>query len=249
MTFRALLRVTILQLLRATGFDKAPPQAIDILTDVYIRHLQLLTTEALQLAALRNGGDATLDVQDITQALVNVGMLKPSNVLDVYEQYDDYGSEHHTTGGNKGAKEFLLWVVGNIPERARTASRPATAEVENGAEKKVSSVIPEYMNALEGLSADNTREGTRAGGGGQSSSSAAAAQDYQQQQEQEQEDWLLYVMKKSSKLGMTEAKFKNTVLRDGNTRSDFKVVGPEVVDQLEDKLPYNRVTLDSIELE
>lgn len=230
MPFNSLLRVSILQILRSIGFDKAPPQAIDVLTDLYIRHLQLLTSETLLLSNAR--GSDEIEIQDITQALINLGMLKPSDLLDVYEQHENYECNLNDSknqripniGGIKGAKQFLLWVVGNVPDRARTVSKP-TIDMINGVHNlngqiKNQPVIPEYINALNNVENEIVHE--------------------PEQEVNIEEDWLKYLMKKSSKLGTVEGKFKNTLLMDGTLNSDYLVSGPTVDESIESKLPYNQ---------
>ncbi|ONH70022.1 Transcription initiation factor TFIID subunit 3 [Cyberlindnera fabianii] len=120
--FNQSLRITVMQILRGIGFDRTTPDIIDILTDIYVRHLLLLTSETQSLAQL--GGRDEVLIEDITQALVNVGMLKPSNLLDVYE-------EHYAE--DRTAIPFLRWVVGHVTENQRMISRPAAlANATNG---------------------------------------------------------------------------------------------------------------------
>lgn len=106
---------------------------MDIVADLYIRHLLLLASEVQSLAHCC--GRDSIEIQDITQGLVDVGMLKPVDILDCYEQHDT---------ANKAANNFLLWVVGHVPENARNVSKVNAAMLEN---RKGLSVIPEYSQA------------------------------------------------------------------------------------------------------
>lgn len=199
---------TLYQILRGIGFDRAPPSLIDILTDLYIRHLQLLTSEAQSLAS--NSGREEIAVQDITQGLINIGMIKPIDLLDIFE----------TRGRQKGTEAFLYWVVGNVPENARIASKPTA---EHLTLKGKPQVLPKFMN-IEG-----------------------STQQQHQEDEQTDEDWLTYVMKRSTKLGGYEEKFKNTVLSSKqNAASDVNVVGP-TPEHLEQLLSYNKRKFDDID--
>lgn len=207
-------------MLRSIGFDRCPPTLIDILTDIYIRHLQLLASECISLADLQ--GRREIKIQDITQSLENIGMIKPTNILDIYDQYE---------GPNKGAENFLLWVVGSIPENSRVVSKP-TPEMLNTNKVKSNPVIPEYINAL-----NNRQDPDEINGD-------ALRNDQQRQQQQQQDeilddDWLKFLMKKQSKIGHEE-RFKNTILntQTSNSHSDYTVVGPRN-EKLEEKLPYN----------
>lgn len=167
-------------------------------------------------------GRQDIEIQDITQALQNIGMIKPTNILDVFDQY---------AGENKGAESFLLWVVGNVPENSRIVSKP-TPEMLNTNKLKPNPVIPEYINAL-----NNNQDGDNIKGD-------ALRRDQQKEQQKQaeemlDEDWLKFLMKKQSKIGHEE-RFKNTILntQNSNAYSDFKVVGP-INEKLEEKLPYN----------
>ncbi|CCH43889.1 Transcription initiation factor TFIID subunit 3 [Wickerhamomyces ciferrii] len=219
----ALLRVTVIQLLRSIGFDRCAPSLVDILADIYIRHLQLLASECMMLA--ENSEREEIEIQDITQGLQNIGMIKPTNLLDIYDQYE---------GTNKSADNFLLWVVGSIPENSRIVSKP-TPEMSNTKKNKPNPVIPEYINALN---SSNAAESTIDSMSKDTLNSQSQIQQ-QQQPEELDEDWLKFLMKKQSKIGHEE-KFKHTVLNttSNNTISDYNVVGP-AHEELERKLPFN----------
>lgn len=222
------LRVTVAQILRGIGFDRCAPSLIDILTDLYIRHLQLLAEEADSLA--HAAGEPEIRIQDITQALQNVGMLKPTNVLDVYDEYD---------GTNKGCDNFLLWVVGSVPENARTVARP-TAEMLDSNKLKPSPVIPEYINTLKNNHV-TAGEGELDGATAAPVPSSVGPEHARAESEQPiEEDWLKFVMRKQTKLGH-EDRFKNTVLNTVslNSHSDHLVHGP-TPEHLLSKLPYHR---------
>lgn len=206
--------------MRSIGFDRCAPSLVDILTDIYIRHLQLLALECITLAD--SSGRRDIEIQDITQALQNIGMIKPTNLLDIYDQYE---------GSNKSAETFLLWVVGNVPENSRVVSKPSV-EMLSSNKAKPNPVIPEYINALhnnqstDGINGDALRD-------------VQQKQQQQQQDEAMDEDWLKFLMKKQSKIGHEE-RFKNTILntQGSSSTSDYTVVGPPN-EKLEEKLPYN----------
>ncbi|CAM9023637.1 unnamed protein product [Wickerhamomyces anomalus] len=107
-------------------------------------------------------------------------MIKPTNILDIYDQYE---------GPNKGAENFLLWVVGSIPENSRVVSKP-TPEMLNTNKVKSNPVIPEYINAL-----NNRQDPDEINGD-------ALRNDQQRQQQQQQDeilddDWLKFLMKET----------------------------------------------------
>jgi transcription initiation factor TFIID subunit 3 len=171
---------------------------VDIIADIYIRHLVLLTSEVQSLAHSCNRSH--VEIQDITQALVNVGMLKPVDILDVYEQYDTE---------NRAAQNFLLWVVGHVPENARSVSK-VNPEMLEGNKPKSQPVIPEYSQSVQ----------------------------LRPETPEVEEDWLKFLMKKGKKLNFEDA-FRNTILNPSVVpKSDIVIAGP-TPEEIADKLPYN----------
>lgn len=164
-------------------------------------------TEVRSLAESCNRTE--IQVQDITQALVNVGMLKPVDSLDVYEQYDTE---------NRAAQNFLLWVVGHVPENARNVSKVnpemlAANKLKSGG---VSSAIPEYSQSQTQLQSM-----------------------LKTQQQDVDEDWTQFLMARGNGKRPSAETFRNTVLNPQFVpKSDFYVTGP-TPDGLVDRLPYN----------
>ena len=131
--FFGLLKISVLQLLKAQGFDKARPSTIDIVTDLYIKFLELLISEIkkLILARCSKGGitDVNFDVdvdtvalQDITQAFVNLKIVRPVDVLDVYD-------ENPQSFSDKGFRILKDWCLNNrrLKDARKIAAAPLTA--------------------------------------------------------------------------------------------------------------------------
>ncbi|SCV99983.1 LAFE_0B06832g1_1 [Lachancea fermentati] len=136
------LRVSMIQLLKSQGFDKAKPSTVDMLTDLYVRFLQLLALEVAKLSESRSDGDG-IALQDISQAMQNLGMLKPMDLLDVYDENPDLPSD-------AGMQKFKTWCLSNVaPKEARIVAHP-TSELLRPKDKnsKPLSMIPEYINQL-----------------------------------------------------------------------------------------------------
>lgn len=177
---------------------------------MYVRYLLLLTSEVQSLA--QQAQKPSIEIQDITQALINVGMLKPVDILDVYEQYDT---------SNRAAQDFLLWCVGHVPENARNVSKVNLEMMASGKPKMAHSAIPEY-NAQMLQSSQS-----------QVSLNPLKSQEFEPQVE---EDWLTFLMKRGKK---QESFRSTTLIRNHLPKSDYYVSGP-TPDELVDKLPYNQ---------
>lgn len=139
-----LLRVSMIQLLKSHGFERAKPTTVDVLTDLYIRYFALLTAEIVRSAQAREDCDDTVALQDITLALQNLGVIKPMDVLDVYDENPNLPSD-------RGMQNFKNWCVNDRqPANARAVALP-TGDLLRSSSKpaKPLSLIPEYINQLQ----------------------------------------------------------------------------------------------------
>ncbi|BAO40353.1 transcription initiation factor TFIID subunit 3 [Kluyveromyces marxianus] len=139
----SLLRISMIQLLRAHGFDKAKSSTIDLFTDLYIRYLELAIHEIRKLALDRGDLDEEVALQDITQGLLNIGAFKPTNLLDTYD-------EHPFAPGDEGMQKFKRWLLEDpATTEARVICTP-TPDLLKMSEKsnKPLTMIPEYINQL-----------------------------------------------------------------------------------------------------
>ena len=102
--FHALLRPSILQILRATGYHSAKPSVVDSLTDIAARYL-LLLAENTALHAVHNHGQAgDCNVVDVRLALQDAGAILPERTVS--EQY--FLGEEDV----RGVEEFIAWFGG-----------------------------------------------------------------------------------------------------------------------------------------
>lgn len=76
----ALLRISTAQLLRTVGIDRCAPSVLDTVTDILLRHLNLLAVTSQKLATL--SGRKEVGVEDLAEAMVQIGVVKPAQYLD-----------------------------------------------------------------------------------------------------------------------------------------------------------------------
>ncbi|QLQ79241.1 hypothetical protein HG537_0B05880 [Torulaspora globosa] len=139
-----LLRVSMIQLLKSHGFDRAKPSTIDIITDLYIRYLRLVTLEIIKSAQSRVDWDDTIALQDLTLGLQNLGIIKPVDVLDVYDENPNLVSD-------EGMRKFKEWCTRDRqPVDARKVALPSGNLLRSNSKgSKPASLIPEYINQLQ----------------------------------------------------------------------------------------------------
>ncbi len=101
--FHALLRPSILQILRATGYHGARSAVIDILTDLAARYLWELC-HMTAVYASHNGLDTengAPTVVDVRMALQHVGALLPER--------PELEQEYNGVEDMRGVEEFIAW--------------------------------------------------------------------------------------------------------------------------------------------
>lgn len=113
----ALLRISIAQILKSSGFDKCKPSILNILTDIYIQYFKLLLSRTLKFSNQRVNSNE-IGVQDVTQAMLDIGLIKPytfENFLDAYDipkhqNYSDKESNMHKEYNTKSMNSFVGWL-------------------------------------------------------------------------------------------------------------------------------------------
>ncbi|KPM45457.1 hypothetical protein AK830_g1059 [Neonectria ditissima] len=128
--FHALLRPSILQVLRATGYHSTRPAVLDSLTDLAARYLSLLCQATADHAAHNQGNSADFTLVDIRMALQDVGALLPERVA--VEQ--DWRGEEDV----RGVEEFIRWFAG---QRMKEMMEFGNGDGESDA--------TDYLNALK----------------------------------------------------------------------------------------------------
>lgn len=149
-----LMRVSMLQLLKAQGFDKSKPSTVNMVTDLYIRFLELLTGEIIKLANARQDQNDYIALQDITLAFQNLGLIKPVDILDVYDENSELPSD-------LGLQNFKDWCLNNTQRQDEyMVSLPTTdlLEMSGKTSKQPLSLIPEYINQLQHKEEDDEKD-------------------------------------------------------------------------------------------
>ncbi|KAH7171194.1 hypothetical protein EDB81DRAFT_777916 [Dactylonectria macrodidyma] len=128
--FHALLRPSILQILRATGYHSTRPAVLDSLTDLAARYLSLLCQSTANHAAHNQGDSADFTVVDIRMALQDAGALLPERV----ETEQHWRDEEDL----RGVEEFIKWFAG---QRMKEMMDVGSGDGESDA--------TDYLNALK----------------------------------------------------------------------------------------------------
>lgn len=92
------------QILKALGFDKCKPSVLNIVTDLYIKHLQLVVGKAQKFALARTNCSNSIDVPDVLQAFLAAGTVKPLRFGSVDSKDED--DESNTKSG----EAFQKWL-------------------------------------------------------------------------------------------------------------------------------------------
>ncbi|ODV89071.1 hypothetical protein CANCADRAFT_133436 [Tortispora caseinolytica NRRL Y-17796] len=87
--FFDLSRISVLQILRSVGIDKASPDVIDVVTDLLTAFLERIAKDAVAYANIC--GRAEPDISDARFAMEQLGLLKPQVIVDPLPR--DYTSD------------------------------------------------------------------------------------------------------------------------------------------------------------
>lgn len=221
--FFAVARVSCAQIFRAAGIERCSPQILDILTDIFIRHIQLLATSSTRYAELC--GNSEVNIKDVQLAMEQRGVVRPRALLD----YDDTNP-----WGLAGWLGFIEWAEGPIPKETRRISQIAcqtnplsTASVMITGSEPVAQAVPKQVGSVDPIASDeikikkeedddglhgrqesisdNQRKSATPGVGVVASTALATTTSTYN------EEWLKGLMKVQAKVDY-EARFKGTVL-------------------------------------
>ncbi|KAF4979022.1 hypothetical protein FZEAL_4697 [Fusarium zealandicum] len=128
--FHALLRPSILQILRSTGYHSTRPAVLDSLTDLAARYLSLLCQGTAAHAAHNQGDSADFTIADMRMALQDAGALMPQRLHaeEVWRGDEDL----------RGVDEFIHWFAG---QRMKEMMEVGSGDGEMDA--------TDYLNALK----------------------------------------------------------------------------------------------------
>lgn len=102
--FFSLLRISIAQILKASGFEKCKPSVLNVVTDLYIKHLELVIEKVKQFALARTNCASEAAASDVFQAFIAAGIVKLLRFGNVNENPDD--DESNT----RSSSAFLNWL-------------------------------------------------------------------------------------------------------------------------------------------
>lgn len=112
--FFHLFQVTIIQMLKAHGFDKASNQRVlEVFTDIAIRYFNLLIRTVIKYMELRD--DCKPILTDITHAFLELQVISPTQQLDKYDI---------NPITNTGIENFEKWFNDDMNTRMREIARP-----------------------------------------------------------------------------------------------------------------------------
>lgn len=123
----SLLRIPIAQILKTQGFDKCKPSTLNTLTSLYIIYLTKLISESINCSLTRTRTNSP-DVQDVMQAMINMGLIKATQSNKIHDSFFDE-LEYNT----KSINLFRNWVMSYYGDQIRDISRRKQRELENTA--------------------------------------------------------------------------------------------------------------------
>lgn len=217
--FFALLRISIAQILKGSGFDKCKPLILNVVTDLYIKYLALLLSKAQKYATARTHCTNVIEVQDVLQALLETQLIKPlsgESILDPHDLPEPPQPEYNV----KSLESFIGWLkysdqfklskrLSDVPNsmiRTLMEKRKIDTSDETDQEKKKRRLKEkqEYYNQLKQTS------------DGPSNDQVNGLVDEVDEDEVTANDklsWLAYMAEKDTKLGHN-LQHANTLLQD-----------------------------------
>lgn len=200
------MRISCAQLFRAAGVDKSSPIILDTMTDILIRHLDLLSKKATRNAAL--SGRNQVVIQDVALAMEQIGLIRPRVILDPWDTDPQ---------ADVGMRDFIDWAEGPIPEEARRISRIPNQNANQKSSSNAAAAAAQANNTNDTTTNTNNSNSNNTNNHNQLSNVTTIDED---------DEWLIALMKKQSKLGQ-EARFNATVLDNDESHIDneTKVVG------------------------
>lgn len=155
----SLLRVSMLQLLKSTGFDKARPSTVDIFTDLYVKWLELMLKEVNKLSMARQSSETDdnndITLQDITQSMINLGLIKPVDLLDIYD-------ENPSLPSDQGLQVFKDWCINDAQlQYVKNAALPPIDVIKDDMTKKIETMTTTKHGFTIGPTKDGANDNLR----------------------------------------------------------------------------------------
>ncbi|EMG48651.1 TAF3 Transcription initiation factor TFIID subunit 3 [Candida maltosa Xu316] len=105
----SLLRISVAQIFKANGFDKCKPSTLNVVTDLYLQIFEKAIIESLKCSNVRTNSNSP-ELQDITQALINIGVFKVNDITRIHDQFFEE-SKYNT----KSIESFKQWCAKSGP--------------------------------------------------------------------------------------------------------------------------------------
>ncbi|OBA21815.1 hypothetical protein METBIDRAFT_77381 [Metschnikowia bicuspidata var. bicuspidata NRRL YB-4993] len=207
--FFALLRISVAQILKAAGFDKCKPLVLNIITELYIKHLELVIEKTKKFSLARTNAVNDVVASDVAEALLNIGFIKPTLANDPQDKKN-----------TKSLKSFKNWVqysdsfsvskklssvpslhLANLIEKRKIDT---SSETDQERKKRRLRERQEYFNQLK-QGDDSTRPDKE--------SEFPDDLDEDELTTSDRLSWLAYLAEKDMKLGQN-MKFVNTCIQD-----------------------------------
>lgn len=219
-----LLRVSICQIIKASGYDKCSPSVLHAVTDIYIYHFNRLVQTCLKCAQHRTLSASTLQVQDIMLALLLTGDIKPEITFnqDVDPIYENTRAHPVSAYNTRSLDSFVDWMgysdtyrvsqqlnelpqslIKNLIEKRRLDLDDGSTDLER--RKRKYQEKQQYYNSML------HRAGSVAENGGDFLGEPAPEQDRDEITLNDKLRWINYLIEKDLKLGQ-DMKFANTCL-------------------------------------
>lgn len=216
--FYAVLRISVAQILKALGFDKCKPLTLNTITDIYIKHFELVLNSAKKFGHARSRCTNVLEAPDLVQALLDVQLIKPltgDSLLDPKDAPNEPETEYNV----KSLESFIRWLqFSDNFNLSKRLSEVPSSQLRNLMEKRKIDTLSEtdqekkkrrlrerqeYYNQLKlGENPANAQFG-------------GMADDLEEAEvtEKDKLSWLAYLAEKDVKLGHN-LQYVNTVLHD-----------------------------------
>lgn len=214
----SLLRISVAQMLKASGFDKCKPLVLNTVTDLYIRHLELILNSAKKFAIARSNCTNEILAQDLLQAFMDVQFLKPlsfescldprdsstaptaeynTKSVESFKRWLQYSDSYRTS---KKLSEVPISMIHNLIDKRKVDT---SSETDQERKKRRLRERQEYYNQLKQGDENFQRDMGR------------LVDDFEEDEitSDDKLSWLTYMAEKDLKLGHN-FKFVNTTIQD-----------------------------------
>lgn len=210
--FFSVLRISVAQILKSSGFDKCKPLVLDAITGLYIKHLELVLSRAKKFAITRSNCTNEMLPQDLTQALLDVLLIKPL----AHDEDDQKGPEHEDN--TKSLDSFVRWLQYSDSFRlSKKLNEVPTALIHNLVEKRKVDISAETDQERKKRRLRERQEYYNQFKHGETSvpGFGRLTEDFDEDEitSNEKLSWLTYLAEKDLKLGHN-LKFANTCIQD-----------------------------------